>query len=73
MKGIRGRRMGLVSAIASCRDCEWWSETLSARALASRHHRRTGHQVSVEQCFATLWQRIDNVQVHKADKEAQDA
>jgi hypothetical protein len=39
----------LVHAIAECRECEWSTQDYRvATRQARQHHRKTGHQVSVE-------------------------
>jgi len=51
--------MGLVHAIAHCLDCAWEVSSINAMVLAAQHHKKTGHQVSVEQCFSKTWLRIE--------------
>ena len=46
---------GLTSAIADCLDCGWRNESFSARNLAAKHHRKTGHRVIVEQCYSKIY------------------
>jgi len=52
--------MGLVHALASCLDCNWEAGSRNAMILAAQHHRKTGHQVMVEQCFSKTYLRDES-------------
>ena len=49
--------MGLVHAMAHCLDCNWQADSLNSMVLGTRHHKLTGHQLMVEQCFSKTYLR----------------
>jgi hypothetical protein len=54
-KIIRHRKF-LVHAIAYCQNCDWYNEQYTtARELARRHHKKTGHEVDVELTYTLTY------------------
>ena len=45
----------LIHAIANCRDCDFYAESLNAIGLGAQHAKKYGHHVTAENCFGYIF------------------
>ena len=64
--------MGLIHAIATCFDCGWNADSRNSMVLGAQHHRKTGHYVIVEQCFAKIYgsRESDTLDAGREERDA---